>query len=130
KVQPNWPMTALPPATILLCVWLSRTLHAAPQIRRRSIAYIATCVVFGIAAAVLIRHTEWLVPLFKKLSANAPPWELTPIARYDPTARLRGWSDLGQAVGEVLHEQRASGRDPFILADDYQTASQLAFYTR
>jgi hypothetical protein len=35
---------------------------------------------------------------------------------------------LGAAVGQVLEEQRAAGRDPFILGSDYGTASELAFY--
>jgi hypothetical protein len=35
---------------------------------------------------------------------------------------------LGKAVGECLAAEHAAGRDPFLLADDYQVASEIAFY--
>jgi hypothetical protein len=59
---------------------------------------------------------------------NEPPWNLTPIARFDPTARLRGWSQLGAAVGRALDQERLAGREPFVVSGDYQTASEIAFY--
>jgi hypothetical protein len=39
--------------------------------------------------------------------------------------RLRGWPELGQAVGEVL---RGSASPLFLASDRYQIASELAFY--
>jgi hypothetical protein len=39
--------------------------------------------------------------------------------------RLRGWPELGRAVGEVMP---STPNTPFLLSDRYQIASELAFY--
>ncbi len=129
KIQPNWPVVALLPGSVVLVLALRRLLwQEAPAKRRRGRVILGSGVAVGLVMAVLSYHTHLLTPVFAFLSRNAPPWDLTPAAKYDPTSRLRGWSELGQAVGEVLTEQRAAGRDPFIMADHYQTASEIAFY--
>jgi hypothetical protein len=129
KVQPNWPVVALLPGSILLVLWLARLLRRPRASTRRAAgAVIAAGAVLGGAAVIVLHHTEWLMPAFTWLARHEPPWNLTPTARYDPTSRLRGWSELGAAVGRVLESERNAGRDPFIATDDYQTASQIAFY--
>lgn len=45
----------------------------------------------------------------------------------DPTARLRGWKELGVEVSEIRKELKSEGPH-FIFSDSYQTASELAFY--
>jgi len=84
--------------------------------------------VAGLATVVAVHYSEFLMPVFAWLARNQPPWNLTPVAKFDPTARLRGWSQLGAAVGEILRGEQAAGRDPFIATDDYQSASEIAFY--
>ena len=129
KVQPNWPVVALLPGAILLAAWLAAR-QRLPTLggRRAARGFVAVGVAFGLACVILMHNTQWLMPVFARLTANAPPWELTPAAKFDPTARLRGWSQLGQAVGEVLQDEALAQRNPFILTDDYQVASQVAFY--
>jgi hypothetical protein len=39
--------------------------------------------------------------------------------------RLRGWPELGQAVGDLMQQDP---RLPFLMSDRYQIASELAFY--
>lgn len=129
KIQPNWPVTALAAGSCVLAYWLGRRLQtSAPRrnvIRNWTIAGAALGLVF-----VIVSHqTRWLTPVFVALAGHPQVWELTPVADNDPTTRLRGWADLGAAVGEVLAEERAAGRDPFIITDDYATASEIAFYT-
>lgn len=128
KIQPNWPALAYITGVIVLAAWLRDGLRAAPR-RRTTRTLLAIGIALGFAGTLLIHHTEWLMPLFRVLARTAPPWDLTPVAGYDPTARLRGWRDLGRGVSEVLAEQRGAGRDPIIASDDYQTASLIAFYT-
>lgn len=127
KVQPNWPVVALVPGVVLLAIWGARGLGDFSR-RRAYAALLAAGGILGAAQVLVAHRSEWLMPVFAWMARDAPPWDLTPVARYDPSARLRGWSRLGRAVGEVLDEQRRAGRDPFILTDDYQLASQIAFY--
>ena len=129
KIQPNWPVLALIGGTPILAAWLDRRLrHGRREERRPALALIAIGVVLGVTGVVLAHRADWLMPAFQWLTRNAPPWELTPAAKYDPTARLRGWAELGAATVQVLETERAAGREPFILTDDYQVASEIAFY--
>ncbi len=124
KIQPNWPVLALLPGTIVLVGWLSRLLRRATT-GRAARGLIAAGVILGGASVVVLHYTQWLMPAFAWLARREPPWNLTPIAKYDPTARLRGWSDLGRAVGRA---RQLLPPDAFIVADDYQVASEIAFY--
>ncbi len=127
KVQPNWPVVGLVPGVVLLALWMARGLRKAAS--RRAYAWLLTTGSLLGAAQVLVAHrSDWLMPLFAWLARDAPSWDLTPVARYDPSARLRGWSRLGGSVGQVLAGQKLDGVEPFILTDDYQLASQIAFY--
>jgi len=129
KTQPNWPMLALLPGCIVLVCWLARLWQApAAAARRWARGVVVTGSLLGSATVLVMHHTEWLAPLIGWLAEREPPWNLTPAAKYDPTARLRGWTQLGAAVGTVRAAEWAAGRDPFIITDDYQTASQIAFY--
>ncbi len=130
KIQPNWPVLSLFPGVILLADWIARNWTAPDARLRRFVRAATVCgATLGLAAGLLLHRTDVLMPLFVRLASDAPPWDLTPTAKYDPTARLRGWRQLGTDVGGVLAAERAEGRDPFIVTDDYQTASQIAFYT-
>lgn len=129
KTQPNWPLPALLPGTIVMVCGLARYWRSPSAGARRWARIVVTVgVLWGGATVVLMHHTEWALPVFKWLARREPPWNLTPVAKFDPTARLRGWSELGRAVGAVQAAERAAGRDPFIVTDDYQTASEIAFY--
>jgi 4-amino-4-deoxy-L-arabinose transferase-like glycosyltransferase len=127
KIQPNWPVLAVVPGVIVLVVWLARLLEN-PQRRRAAQATIAAGVLLGGTSVVVLHHSEWLMPLFTWLARSEPPWNLTPTAKYDPSSRLRGWGQLGAAVGRVSAAERAAGHAPFIITDDYQVASEIAFY--
>jgi hypothetical protein len=139
KVQPNWPVVAVPPALLLLVHWFGERLRLPDRrTRRLTKAYLAAAFALGVSFVVVMHRTEVLMPVFDWLTRGSPPlkitkpapvWDITPIARYDPTARLRGWEELGREVGELLAAERAAGRDPVVLTDDYQTASLLSFYT-
>ncbi len=127
KIQPNWPAMAVPPATIALA-WMIRVGWNSPLSRIALRRWTTAGAVVGLLTVMIAHRTDLFMPLFKQLARGAPPWDLTPTAKFDPTVRLRGWAQLGAAVGEVMTAERAAGREPFILCDDYQLASQVAFY--
>jgi membrane-associated phospholipid phosphatase len=49
--------------------------------------------------------------------------------KQDPTARLRGWKELGAEVTKI-HKQMSVNRPVFIFSDRYQVSSELAFYVK
>ena len=128
KIQPNWPAASVIPGLALLVGWGARRLDRANRpVRRATIRAAAAGAIIGLAAIVVSHRTEWLSPAFKLLTRGAPPWDITPVTKYDPTARLRGWSRLAE-IDDILADERTAGREPFILTDDYQLASEIAFY--
>jgi hypothetical protein len=47
----------------------------------------------------------------------------------DPSDRLRGWRTLAEAVGKVRSEfEKQTGKTVFLIADERDRASELAFY--
>jgi 4-amino-4-deoxy-L-arabinose transferase-like glycosyltransferase len=129
KIQPNWPVVAYATAPGLIAAWAAARWRAwAPGVRFRFRAVAWAAVVVGLAANAVLHHSEWITPALAWWTRGAPPWNLTPVANVDPTARLRGWRELGAAAGESCVGLRQRHPDAFVVADDYQVASQLAFY--
>lgn len=128
KIQPNWPVLSLATAPALIVWWLSHRGAKSLNVPRQRTVVITTAVTVGLIANVILHHTEWLTPVFRWWTRAAPPWDLTPVANLDPTARLRGWRELGRAAGKEFERLRAGDALAFLMTDDYQVASQLAFY--
>lgn len=129
KIQPNWPVTGLAAGVIVLALWIRRRwLTPMAGVQRQMRLYLWGGAGFGLLAIFLLHNTVWLMPLFKYMTRNAPEWELTPVAQLDPTARLRGWQELGRGIARVIGDIEPGMPEPFILTDNYQLASQIAFY--
>ncbi len=47
--------------------------------------------------------------------------------KLDPSARLKGWKDLGKEVSGIYSDMRERG-EVFIFSDSYQVSSEVAFY--
>ncbi|MCB9855057.1 MAG: glycosyltransferase family 39 protein [Phycisphaerales bacterium] len=128
KVQPNWPAPAILTGAILIACWAMRN-DRNRQTQRRVNRIVAIGIVLGLAVSGIGRRTDLLAPICGRLASGSPPWELTPAAKYDPAARLRGWHELGAAIGDVMLEMETNGKPPILMADHYQVASEIAFYT-
>lgn len=117
RMNGNWPAVFYLSGMILLTAWAGGRFHPgmiSPRLRR----WFRPGIAVG-AALVLIAY---LLPFVIPHTGLAG-------GELDPTRRLRGWSELGDAVGEL----RAAMPDPeqtFILTLGHRyTTSQLAFYT-
>ncbi|MCO6454895.1 MAG: glycosyltransferase family 39 protein [Pirellulaceae bacterium] len=125
RVEPNWPAAFYPAAIVLLVAWLRG--HVAlvqpacerPRLLRR-------VAVVGAVCSLLV----YLMPF----TLNALGLQGT---RWDAAVRMRGWSELGQVVGEQLELLRAgeserpavAGHEPLVLVTTGRAvASELAFY--
>lgn len=116
RVQPNWPAVYFPPAFILLTAWAAGALPLSKRLEnwRR---FFRPGVWIGAGLAVLIYLLPYLIPL-AGLSGS----------KVDPTARLRGWSDLGRAMEACRAGQPDGDRLLLIAAASRQDTSALAFY--
>ncbi len=112
KVQANWPAPAYPSLALLVAGALAeRAQRIGPQAARRQARLLQAAAALALTVTAAGHLTEPLgVP-----------------ASLDPTARLRGWRELGAAVAAQLRTMPRPERT-FLLADRYQVASELAFY--
>jgi undecaprenyl-diphosphatase len=113
KVQANWPAAAYPPLALATAGLLleRRARPALEGMRARTWLLIATAAVALGASAVGHVIDRLDLP-----------------GRLDPTTRLRGWSELGHAVG-VTVEGMPDPQRTFLASRAYQITSELAFYT-
>jgi len=117
KVQANWAAHAYLTAAVATAGWYESWF--APGVRRHARSRLSRFLVVSIMLPAL------LLPL--GFAPDALEWAgvRLPAALDLASKRLRGWPELGRAVGEVL----ATGGDrSFVASDRYQIASQLAFY--
>ena len=123
KVQANWPVPAYFSLLIVTAWFLGTRLRdAATWWWYRGWFWIGV-VGFGVVGSVLAHQSQWLYPL--AASANATLGTTLKPRKFDPAARLRGWEEVGAAVGA---ERAAMGGEPFVLCADYQTTGLMAFY--
>jgi undecaprenyl-diphosphatase len=74
-----------------------------------------------IATAVILSATVTSVAHYPSI-LNLP-------SDMDPSARLRGWKELGSEVTKI-YEEMSRSRPVFIFSDSYQVSSELAFYVK
>ena len=107
NTEPNWPapsyFTLVP-----LAAWF------VAQTWPKSKGWLIGATVIGVAAIGVLHESAVLYPLVK-----APP------RKWDPSARLVGWDDVGRAVAEELKTLRPGA---LVIADRYQLAGLMAFY--
>jgi len=102
KVQANWAMTAYVAFVIAIAYAYGRKIF-------KKITY--TAIIF----AAIFTFINYAVPY-----SNLSP-------KIDPSARLKGWKELGLKVSEIKKELEKSGK-VVIFSNRYQISSELAFY--
>jgi undecaprenyl-diphosphatase len=112
KVQANWAAAAYPTLALATAGLLLERRAQLGEARRR----IQTRLL--VAAAVLALGFCAVGHFMSHLDLPR---------RLDPTARLRGWAELGRAVRLTVDGMPEPGRT-FIVSNRYQVASELAFY--
>jgi 4-amino-4-deoxy-L-arabinose transferase-like glycosyltransferase len=117
KVQANWAAHAYVTAAVALAGWAETWggWGSARRRTRRLNALLLASIILPAAALPLAFFPELL-----GIVGGQIPASVDLVAK-----RLRGWPELGQAVGEVMRE---APQPPFLMSDRYQLASELAFY--
>ncbi len=127
--EPNWPITAYLSGIVLAMDWLTRQLHAeARWYRRLAWANLAGAGLLGVALTALMHHTEWVFPVLAAWTGPPHAANPTPMRRFDPTARLRGWRELAAAVDRLRTRLRAEGIDAELAGSGWTVPGELAFY--
>ncbi|MFN3739526.1 MAG: glycosyltransferase family 39 protein [Thermodesulfovibrionales bacterium] len=110
KVQANWSLMAYHTLFIFTSWWF---VSRWSELKRAIKILFVSSIVFLL----------FIFPLLHFPSVLGLPPQL------DPSARLRGWKELGKRVSEISEEMRESGPF-FVVSDKYQVSSLLAFYTK
>jgi hypothetical protein len=121
KVQVNWPAPAYFTLIILTAYFLGVALHRRELWRRWRGVFWAQ-VVLGLIAMPLAHNFDWLYPVFAKFHRGKSEFQARKV---DPTARLRGWRDLGAAIDAQLATLRPGA---IVMCQDYMTTGATAFY--
>ncbi len=114
KVQANWAMMGYITGMIPLAhmaVLSNGNVARAPRPEK-------TITRAGIVLALLITMFSYSAPALGIL----PP-------SLDPSARLRGWKELGKEISRIRESLPAQG-NVLLFSDSYQVASEMAFYVR
>lgn len=109
KVQANWAITAYIAGIVAFSeAFLSSWKSHKPYLK-------------GVVAAAVA------ISLFVTCVAYYPPGFIP--SRFDMTAKLRGWEELGAEVSSIYEGMIKKG-NVFIFSDSYQITSELAFYVK
>jgi hypothetical protein len=111
--EPNW--TA--PATVSLAVLAVAFWHELSEERTWAPKAPVFALAFGAVLSVIAIDAE----LVRRIGI--------PLPYKDPSARLRGWRTAAEVVDQARKDFEAKlGKPVFLIADNYGTASALAFY--
>jgi hypothetical protein len=131
KVQPNWPAPGYFTLVILTAYFVSTRMRTLAQWKPWR-GWFWGAIVFGLVIQPVVRGGATLYPLAGWINRTFPRAagdraRLTP-SNFDVVFKLRGIANpFASTVGDEL-AQLSPGS--FILCEDYQDASQLAFYVR
>lgn len=95
----------------------------------RWLAVGAVCLL-GLAVTALVHRSDWARPVLLRIAGPATVERPTPLRRWDPTCRLRGWRHLAAAVDEIREQLRLQGIEPVLAAGRWNLPGELAFYCR
>ncbi|HLC43012.1 MAG TPA: hypothetical protein VJO34_15475, partial [Methylomirabilota bacterium] len=117
KVQANWTAPAYVPAALLTVLALR---HCWAQLGRRGRRWLGGAVTAGLLLGFGVTAVAHETELLSGAGFALPP-------EYDPTVRLKGWRDMGNAVSRIKREMETQNR-VFLFSERYQVTSELAFY--
>lgn len=127
RVYANWPAMCYASGVILAA-------YAVDGVLEKYRSSVATGGVAALRGATGIPWTRRLLPCWAGISIVfcLAMYAQEPISRFlpekvNPTARLKGWADLGRRV-DALRRAFPDPEKVFIFSDQYDVTAQLAFY--
>ena len=114
-VQPNWPAVFYPAGIVLVSAWACGRVSAGRRLDRWRRLFFP-----GLAIAAVFTLVTYSLPYIFSIPGLAG-------GRFDITARLRGWRQLGLETSRILAGLPRREKT-FIIAYKRQDVSELAFY--
>jgi hypothetical protein len=121
--QMNWAVTAYLSGGVLSAAWLGERASR----RGWRIATITAGAV-GLLAIVILHFPALSRPVLVSIVGQPSTKHPMPLRRIDPTARLRGYRTLAEAVDRVCEQLRAQGQEPVIAATFWNVPGILGVY--
>ncbi|MCZ2343708.1 MAG: glycosyltransferase family 39 protein [Bacteroidales bacterium] len=130
KIQLNWPAPAYLTGLILAAAWVSTLIsHRNFPLRRLAAACLAVSVSVCVAVSIITHYPTLIRPVLVKFAAEATPLDRTPVRKLDPTGRLAGWQNLGEAVHTVRTRiLQEDGVEPVIVGMNWMVPGEVSFY--
>jgi hypothetical protein len=125
--QLNWPAAAYVTGFVLCVAWIREQLGGAYR------KPVARLVIFGLALGILlsifVHYPALMRPALASVSGPATEKNPTPVRKYDPTARLRGWRTLAKEVDAIRARVRAeAGEEPLVAGTVWNMPGILGVY--
>jgi 4-amino-4-deoxy-L-arabinose transferase-like glycosyltransferase len=121
--QMNWAVTAYLSGGVLAAAWLGERAS-----RRGWQIATATAGVVGLLAILVLHFPALSRPVLVSIVGRPSTKHPMPLRRIDPTARLRGYRTLAEAVDRVCEQVRAQGQEPIIAATFWNVPGILGVY--
>ncbi|MFL5331205.1 MAG: glycosyltransferase family 39 protein [Gemmataceae bacterium] len=127
--QLNWPIAGYISGLILAVNWLAnRFVSASPTWCRIHRAFLILTTVAGMSLTAAIHYPTLIQPILAVISGAPTEDSPLPMRRYDPTARLRGWSFLAGNIDATRRLCEMLGDDPIIATSFWNLSGEIAFY--
>lgn len=127
--QINWPAAAYASGLVLIVAWVREQLDGP---YRKPVARLVGCgVAIGLAISTLVHFPGLMRSALASAAGPVSEKQPTPIRKYDPTARLRGWKYLAGEVDKVRDRVRAeTGEEPLVAATVWNVPGALGVYCK
>lgn len=115
KIQGNWPAPVYFTGIIL-------TVETWSKIYKNSKFFLKFLIYFSIIFSIFLTAVMHYPSILEKVKIKISP-------ENDPTNRIKGFEELGKKVEEIYKEM-SKKRKVFIMSNNYQISSLIAFYTK